>query len=169
MVTIYDVDPSELILKAADKLKSFETIKAPSWALYVKTGASKERPPLNKDWWHMRVASILRKVCVLGPIGVNKLRVKYGGKKNRGHKPEHFYPGSGNIIRKALQQLEKAGLIIQVEKGVHKGKAITPKGTKFLDSVANEITGKKPEKTGKIIDDYKKDLEKDDKKSEEEE
>src|SRR3989344_3346181 len=168
MATIYDVDSSELINKAASSLKNNENIKEPSWAKFVKTSVARERPPVEKDWWYARTASILRKVYVLGPIGVNKLRVKYGGKKNRGHKPEHFYPGSGNIIRKALQQLEKAGLIIQVEKGVHKGKAITPKGRKFLDSVANEITGKKPEKTGKIIDDYKKDLEKEDSSAEEE-
>jgi|SRR3989344_935204 len=168
MATIYDVDASELIKKASHKLKSIEDIKAPSWALFVKTGTSKERPPMDKDWWYMRVASILRKVCVLGPIGVSKLRKKYGGKKNRGHKPEHFYKGSGNIIRKALQQLEKAGLIIQAEKGVHKGKIVTPKGKKFLDTIANEISTPKKEKVEKIIDDFKEDLKKEDSEEEEE-
>src|SRR3989344_4032463 len=121
MATIYDVDTSELIKKASDKLKDIEFIKAPKWAPFVKTGAGKERPPILGDWWYMRTASVLRKVYVLGPIGVSKLKRKYGGKKNRGHKPEKFYPGSGNIIRKILQQLEKAELIKYAEKKVHKG------------------------------------------------
>ena len=149
MVTIYDVDPSELINRAAGELKKIEQIKAPEWALFVKTGTSRERPPVDKDWWYVRAASILRKVSILGPIGVNKLRKKYGGMKNRGHKPGKFYVGSGNIIRKILQQLEKAELIKFVEKKSHKGKVITPKGIKFLNQIANGIGGTKkdvPEK-----------------------
>ncbi|MBI2507555.1 30S ribosomal protein S19e [Candidatus Woesearchaeota archaeon] len=149
MATIYDVDPSELIKKAASSLKSNDNIKEPDWAKFVKTGMSKERPPVEKDWWHTRAASILRKVYILGPIGVNKLRKKYGGKKNRGHKPEKFYPGSGNIIRKILQQLEKAELIKYAEKDTHKGRIITPKGKKLLDKAANDIIGVKPKKETK--------------------
>ena len=141
MATIYDVDPSELIKKAASSLKNIEQIKEPVWAKFVKTGASKERPPIELDWWYARTASVLRKVCILGPIGVNKLRKKYSGKKNRGHKPERSYPGSGNILRKILQQLEKAELIKYAEKGVHKGRIITPKGKKFLDKIATEMVG----------------------------
>src|SRR3989344_3172321 len=111
MATIYDVDASELIKKAASDLKNIDSIKEPNWANFVKTSAGRERPPAENDWWFTRAASILRKVYVLGPIGVNKLKIKYGVKKNRGHKPEKFYPGSGNIIRKILQQLEKAELL----------------------------------------------------------
>ena len=151
MATIYDVDPSELIKKAASSLKNIDAIKEPSWAKFVKTGMSKERPPVELDWWYARAASVLRKVYILGPVGVSKLRRKYGGKKNRGHKPEKFYPGSGNIIRKILQQLEKAELIKYAEKKVHKGRVITPKGKKFLDKIATEITGVvKPKKEIKI-------------------
>jgi len=150
MATIYDIDPSELIKKAASILKSNDNIKEPIWAKFVKTGTSKERPPVEIDWWYTRTASVLRKIYILGPIGVNKLRNKYGGKKNRGHKPEKFYPGSGNIIRKILQQLEKAELIKYTEKSVHKGRVITPKGKKFLDKIATEITGViKPKKETK--------------------
>ncbi|MAG45331.1 MAG: 30S ribosomal protein S19e [Nanoarchaeota archaeon] len=145
MVTIYDVNPSELIKKTSDRLKEIDSIKAPEWAQFVKTGVSKERPPIEKDWWYTRAASVLRKVYVLGPVGVSKLRKKYGGKKNRGHKPERFYKGSGNILRKVLQQLEKAELIKQTERGVHKGRGITPKGKKFLDGIAKELFKKTPE------------------------
>ena len=74
-----------------------------------------------------------------GPIGVSKLRVKYGGKKRRGHKPSRFYPGSGNIIRKALQQLEKAGFLKKDEKSKYKGRSITPQGKSFLDKISTQI------------------------------
>lgn len=139
MTTIRDVNLSELVKKAGIALKSIKEIEKPSWAAYVKTGISRERPPENPDWWYIRAASILAKVYRHGPIGVNKLRTKYGGKKNRGHKPERFYKGSGSIIRKILQQLEKAGLVENKQIGVHKGKFITKKGKSFLDKTAKEV------------------------------
>lgn len=139
MVTIYDVNPNSLINKAAEELKKIEVIKPSSWSIFVKTGVGRERPPVDKDFWYKRSASILRKIYIYGPIGVSKLRVKYGGKKNRGTKPEEFRKAGGNIIRKILQQLEKAELIRQTEIGVHKGRVITPKGKKFLDSVAKGL------------------------------
>jgi len=139
MVSIYDVDPSELIEKASEELKKVNEIKAPEWATFAKTGVHKERPPVKKDWWYARSAAVLRTVYKLGPIGVSKLRSKYGGKKNRGFQPEHAYKGSGNIARKVLQQLEKAGLVKQDSKGVHKGRVITGKGASFLDKIATKI------------------------------
>ncbi len=136
MATIYDADANVLIEKAASELK--KSIKAPEWSVYVKTGVHKERPPEDRDWWYKRAAAVLRKVYMLGPIGTNKLRVKYGGKKNRGFKPEKFYPGSGKIIRTILQQLEHEKFIVQQQKGLHKGRVVTPKGKKFLDSLSKK-------------------------------
>jgi small subunit ribosomal protein S19e len=123
---------NELIDKTAQDLKKIKEIKPPVWANLVKTGVSRERVPVEKDWWYSRTASILRKVHILGPIGTSKLRTKYGSKKNRGVKPGKFYKSSGNIIRKVLQQLETAGLIIKKDKGVHKGRIITSKGKSLL-------------------------------------
>ena len=125
------VSPGRTINEAAKGLQN--QIKAPEWAPFVKTGTHKERPPQQKDWWHIRAASILRKVELLGPVGVNKLRTKYGGKKNRGAKPERFKKGSGNIIRKILQQLEQAQLLKQEKKNVHKGRILTAKGKQLLN------------------------------------
>ena len=160
MTTMYDADPQELILKTSEELKKIPEIKAPSWAAFVKTGMHKERPPVNDGWWYMRVASVLRAIYRLGPIGVSKLRTKYGGKKNRGTKKEHFYKGSGNILRKSLQQLEKAGFVKFTEKGVHKGRIITPKGKSFLDKVAAKIQGAKPKQEAKAEEkaDIKKEI-----------
>lgn len=134
MATIYEVNTQELIKKAANALK--EKIKVPEWSMFVRTGISRERPPTEKDWWYMRAASILRKIYLLGPIGTNKLRVKYGGRRNRGYTPEKTFKGSGKIIRVILQQLESIEFIKKADKGVHKGRIITPKGKSFLDTLA---------------------------------
>jgi len=140
MPTIYNCDPSELIEKTSEEFKKIETIKAPEWASFVKTGTHKQRPPLKGDWWFTRTASILRQVYMHGPIGVSKLRTKYGGKKNRGSKPEHFFKASGNIIRKIIQQLEKEEFVKKDLKNIHKGRVITAKGKKFLDEIAGKIS-----------------------------
>src|SRR3989344_5350243 len=134
MVTIYEANTQELISKTAQALK--EKIKAPEWSKYVRTSVARERPPVDKDWWYVRAASILRKIYLFGPIGTNKLRVKYGGRKNRGYTPEKTFSGSGKIIRTILQQLESIELIKKADKGVHKGRVITPKGKSFLDKLA---------------------------------
>lgn len=167
---MYDADAGELIKKTAEELKKIPEIKAPEWAPFVKTGMHKERPPVNQEWWYIRTASVLRAVYRLGPVGVSKLRTKYGGKKNRGTKKEHFFKGSGNILRKSLQQLEKAGFVKFVEKGVHKGRLITPKGRSFLDKIANQLQNLKPKQEIKVEAEIKteaKHEQKADKKAEE--
>jgi|SRR3989344_13140 len=138
---IYQADPSELIEKAAAELLKDKAFTPPVWAPFVKTGMHKERPPAQQNWWYLRVASILRKIAILGPIGTEKLRRKYGGRKNQGVAPEHFYKGSGNIIRKALQQLEKAGMVKQETKSGYKGRVLTAKGKKFLNDIAQQAAG----------------------------
>jgi small subunit ribosomal protein S19e len=147
MANIYDVDANRLIEKAAEELKKVDAIKAPEWAVFAKTGVHKERPPANQDWWYVRVAAVLRSVYKLGPIGVSKLRYKYGGRKNRGLKPEKFYRGSGNVLRKVLQQLEKAEFVRQTEVGNFKGRIITSKGKSFLDKIASTLYVKAPKKS----------------------
>ena len=147
MSTIYEVPTNELIEKVEDQLKNYEQIKAPEWAAYVKTGHFRQRQPTRADWWYVRSAAILRSVAKLGPVGVSKLRTKYGGKKNRGHKPEHTYRASGNIIRKALQQLEAAELIEKGVKGVHKGRVLSKKGMSLLDKTAASMKPHKAKKT----------------------
>ena len=138
MVTIFDADANKSIAKLAEALKS--KINEPEWAKFVKSGPSKERPPMAHDWYFTRAASVLRIVYIKGPIGVQKLRMKYGSKKNRGHNPEKFYKGSGKVLRTILQQLEKAELVKFQKDSVHKGRIVTPKGKSLVDksAVANE-------------------------------
>ena len=136
MPTMYDVPVNDLIEEVAKDLQKIDGIRPPEWTTYAKTGVHKERPPVREDWWFVRCAAVLRSVRKLGPVGVQKLRTKYGGRKRRGHKTEHFYKGSGNVLRKALQQLEAAGLIKKTEKGVHKGRITTPQGVSLIDKAA---------------------------------
>ncbi len=143
-MAIFEVNPTELIIKTAEKLKENEHIKPPEWAKFVRTGHGKERPPVQEDWWHVRAASILRKLMIKGPIGVNKLKVAFGCRKNMGFAPERSTKAGGNIIRKLLQQLEKAGLAKKAEKDVYKGRIATSQGISLLDKTAAQILKDNP-------------------------
>jgi len=139
MVTVYDVDPRKLIERAAERLKEFEAVKAPAWAAFAKSGAGRQRAPAQKNFWHLRCASMLHKLYVGGSKGVSRLRTAYGCRK-RGRKvaSPRFAKGGGSILRKGLQQLEKAGLVRKAKEG---GRVLTSKGRAFLDSVAKEVKG----------------------------
>ena len=139
MSKFLEVNPEQLIKKVADELKKDERMSQPSWALFCKTGISKEKVPDQEDWWYIRAASILRKVAILGPVGVNNLSVKYGSKQNRGVRPEKFQRASRNIIRTIMQQLETKGFIKQTEIGVHKGRVITKEGRDFLNQISEKL------------------------------
>jgi len=140
MTTLHDVPANEAIHRLAEELKAKGDFSPPGWAQYAKTGVHKERQPDDPGWWYTRVASIFRYICLQGPTGVRRLTSKYGGKKNRGSKPERVRSGSGSIARTALQQLEKAGYVAKTTKSKRSlGRSITPSGQKFLDSVAHKV------------------------------
>lgn len=134
MVLARDTEPEKLIRQTAVELKG--SIEMPQWAVFVKTGTHKQRAPEQADWWYLRAASVLRQVYMNGPVGVEKLRTFYGGRKRRGHKPPHFRKAGGKIIRTILIDLEKQGYI---EKKGKAGRIITAKGQKFLDGVAKQM------------------------------
>ncbi|RBQ22838.1 30S ribosomal protein S19e [Candidatus Methanobinarius endosymbioticus] len=142
MTTVYDV-PADLLIDqiAKDFNENNDKITAPDWSSLVKTGVHKERKPENIDWWYVRCASILRRVYIDGPVGINSLRTFYGGKKDRGVTPETFRKGSGAIVRGALQQLEEAGYIQKVDAG----RIATSEGKSFLDKNSAEIIKDIPE------------------------
>jgi small subunit ribosomal protein S19e len=135
--TPYDIPPSALIKRLATHLRlEVDEIDPPTWAPFVKTGIHTQRPPRNPDWWFVRCASILRKIYVKGPIGIEKLRQEYGGRTDRGAKPEHARRGSGAIVRKATQQLQAAGLVEQLR---NEGKTVTSEGRRLLDRLSTEL------------------------------
>ncbi len=135
---VYDIDADKLIKELAAKLKGMDEFKVPEWAYFVKTSMARQRPPVEREWWFTRAASILRQMYTHGVVGVSRLRVKYGGKQNRGMKPSRFKKGSGKNIRVILQQAELAGLIEKV-KGKRTGRKLTAKGKEFLESIAKSL------------------------------
>lgn len=136
MPTPYDVPPSRLIDELAKYLKNnVDEIMLPKWASYVKTSSHVQRPPQDPDWWFIRCASLLRKIYVIGPIGIVHLRSEYGGRKDLGARPEHARAGGGSIIRKAVQQLEAAGLV----EATKRGRITSRKGRQLLDRLSTEI------------------------------
>ena len=135
MAKVYDVPADVMIGKLAEILKN-EDIPAPSWIPFVKTGAHADKPPQNRDWWHTRCASIMRKIYLHGPIGINELRNDYGGGKPSGYGAAHHKDAGGAIIRNAIHGLEKLGYVDKVEK---KGRIISKQGMQKLDRLATEI------------------------------
>lgn len=135
MAKVHDVPADVLLRKLTDILKN-EDIPAPSWTPFVKTGSHADRPPHEKDWWHIRCASILRKIYLHGPIGINDLRKEFGGGKPVGYGAAHHRDAGGAIIRNAIHGLEKLGYVEKVEK---KGRIVTKQGMQKLDRLATEI------------------------------
>ena len=147
MAKVYDVPANALISKLAEVLKT-EDIPAPSWSLFVKTGAHADKPPQQSDWWHTRCASILRKIYLHGPISVNELRTIYGdGKRNMYYGARHHKDASGAIIRNAMHGLEKLGYVEKVEK---KGRVLSRQGMQKLDKMSTEILNEMIQKTPKL-------------------
>lgn len=140
-VTLYDVAPAQFVKILASRLKKMPEFSMPEWAKFVKTSVARERPPLEEDWWWLRIASILRQLYMKKVVGVGRLRTRYGGKKDRGMQPSKFFKGSGKIIRVLLQRAEQAGLVEKV-KGRRHGRQLTKKGKDFLDEIAKEIKEK---------------------------
>jgi len=135
-MSIYSINPRELNVKLAEELKKIPEIVAPEWALYVKSSVARERPPADEDFWQKRAASILRQLYLNHSIGVNKLRNRYGGRKNRGAKPARFKKGSGKIIRVLFQQMETAELVQKTDK--KKGRMLTDKGKKLIEKISGK-------------------------------
>jgi len=140
MTTVYDVPADHIIRRVAEELKKRKEITPPAWAAFAKTGVHKEMPPEDPDWWFIRAAAVLRRVYVDGPLGVERMRSFYGGNKNRGSRPNAFRKGSGSVLRKSLQQLEAAGLIIHDKTG----RRVSPEGMKFLDNLSQEVLKNPP-------------------------
>jgi small subunit ribosomal protein S19e len=136
---VFSVDPAAFINKLAEKLRGFSEINPPRevklgiW----KTSCAKEFPPENTEaFWYVRSASLLRKLTLKKQIGVSRLRKEYGSRQRNGVRPARFRKSSGKIIRRCLQQLEKAGLV-QIDKA--SGRKITSVGQSLVDKVAHEL------------------------------
>lgn len=133
MANVFDVKGSALVKLAAERLKGM--MDKPEYIDYVKSGPNKERVPSSTDFWYVRSASILRQVYLNGPIGVERLRTRYGSRKEHTMHRRHHVKAGGSIIRDACQSLEKVNLV----KNTKSGRVITPKGKSFLDKLSREV------------------------------
>lgn len=131
-----DVPPSRLLPKLAEELRNRNAVAPPPWALFVKTGVHKQRAPTQTDWWYLRSASVLRKIYVLGTVGVERLSAEYGGKRDRGSSPYHARSGSRAILREIVHQLEKSGLVQPFKT---RGRRVSAEGAKLLDTVSRDV------------------------------
>jgi small subunit ribosomal protein S19e len=133
MSNVYEVKSADLVKIASQRLK--DKMKKPGYVDFVKSGPSKERVPQDRDFWFVRSASILRQVYLNGPIGVSKLRTRYGSRKEHVVHRHHHMKAGGSIIRDALIELERIKLV----QNTKEGRIITAQGKSFLDKIANEI------------------------------
>jgi small subunit ribosomal protein S19e len=136
MPTVFDVPQEEIISKLADHLKHVSQVTPPVWTSFAKTGSHAMRQPTEKDWWYTRCASLLRKIYLHGPIGLSVLEGSYGGRKEVGYSVGHHRDAGGSAVRKAIQQLEAAGLVAKQGK---KGRILTGKGVSLVDRMSTEI------------------------------
>ena len=146
MTTAYDVPPGLLIERLKDRLQKDGKVKPPEWAPFARTGVHTEKAPTQGDWWYRRVAAVLRKVYLHGPVGTTRLAAEFGGRRDDGSAPYHPRKGSRAIVRHALQVLESAGYLRPEEK---KGRVLTPDGRRLLDRIAHDVvldlSGARPE------------------------
>jgi len=151
---IYDVPAGMLIEELAREFKT--KVKKPAFTEYAKTGSHRERSPENPDWFYLRMGSVLYRTYKDGLTGTGKLRTYYGGRKNRGVRPEKKRKASGKVIRVCLQMLEKEGLL----KKEKKGRRVSAKGEKLLSEKAKTAQKFFEENARKVQEQEKIELEK---------
>jgi len=134
MVEIKNIEAGKYNKLLAEALKKSGDFEVPEWVNFVKSGAHKIRPVIEEDFWYKRAASILRQIYLREIVGVERLRTRYGGRKERGSRPSEYRKSGGKIIRTILQQAEKAGLIQKAE-GKKKGRQLTIKGKELLENI----------------------------------
>ena len=134
-------------------------IVPPEWAGDVKTGMHRQLPPAQPDWWYTRCASILRRIYIDGPVGVQRLRSLYGGRRNRGVRPDRHERASGAIIRNSakgsmvmigtlFESAQGSGVEISVKAATHEGHgtvaAVTVRPRRFQGVSIEELSMEVP-------------------------
>jgi small subunit ribosomal protein S19e len=111
MASVKDIPADQFIAALAAHFKDSQKLQLPQWHDLVKTGVARELAPVNSDWYFVRVAALARKVYLFPNRGVGSYARVFGGAQDNGTKRSHHRKASTGIIRTALQQLEKLGLV----------------------------------------------------------
>lgn len=128
--------PAELLLKnLAKRFQDDKRVTIEEWMKFAKAGIHKEKAWEQEDWFYKRLASTLRRVYLLGPIGTSRLSEYYGGRVDRGAKRYHPARGSKSIVRHTLMTLEKLGYV----KKDKNGRSVSPQGQSILDQASKEV------------------------------
>ncbi|KAG7877476.1 hypothetical protein KL905_004937 [Ogataea polymorpha] len=132
--SVRDVPAQDFINAYAQFLQRQGKLEVPGYVELVKTSAGNELPPQEADkWFYKRAASVARHIYLRKQVGVGALNKLYGGAKNRGSRPSKHYDASGSVNRKAVQALEKIGVLEISPKG---GRRISDNGQRDLDRIA---------------------------------
>ena len=102
MANVQSVEAGKYNELLAEALKNSGVFEKPEWVDFVKSAPNRERPTSEENFFYKRAASILRQIYIRGIVGVERLRNRYGGRKDRGGKPSKFVKGSGKLIRLIL-------------------------------------------------------------------
>lgn len=136
-VVVKDVDPHQFIAAYAAYLKKAGKIEIPSYVDIVKLASFKELAPMDPDWYYIRCAAIARRIYVKSGTGVGGLSKIFGGNSRRGVRPGRYTHSSTGVIRHALQQLEKMGIVEITPNG---GRQMTKEGQRDLDRIARKTS-----------------------------
>ncbi|NUN11436.1 40S ribosomal protein S19 [Candidatus Micrarchaeota archaeon] len=136
MSSVLDHPANVVISAASEELKKNAELAAPEWVGLVKNSSANERLPQDEDFWFKRLASLLLTVYKRGPVGIERLRNKYGGRTGHTVSRSHHRKAGGKVIRSGLQKLEKIGFIEKDK--TKKGRIITSKGVSFLEKCMKE-------------------------------
>lgn len=135
MVDVKKVPAQLLLNNLAKKFQADKRVKPEDWMKFAKAGIHTEKTWDQEDWYFTRLASTLRKVSLVGPIGTSRLSEHYGGRVDRGSKRYHPAKGSRSIVRHTLMALEKLGYV----KKVKEGRVVSPEGQSLLDNASKEV------------------------------
>ena len=141
-ITLKDVPANKFIAAYAAHLKKTQKIKPIDGHEYLKTAFYKDMHPECPDWYYTRAAALARKLYLRPQIGVGRLRHLFGSVRRNGHCANRHGKASGKIIRHALIQLEKAGIITRFkdEQGnVFDERIVSKEGQKELNEVAKNV------------------------------
>ena len=151
-ITVKDVPAHAFIVAYAEHLKKAQRIAPLKNGHFIKTGQAQQLAPYSEDWFYVRAAALARKLYLRPELGIGSLKHIYGRSKNFGHSPFHHASGSGKIIRYALQQLEKANVLMRYNdkrnnglvsrptvKSVLLPRIVTPEGHKELNEIAKQV------------------------------
>ena len=151
-ITVRDVAANDFIAAYAEHLKKTKKVKMIKNAHFIKTGHAQQLNPYSEDWFYYRAAAIARRIYLKPELGINNLRHIFGTRKNNGNSPYSHAPGSGKVIRFALQQLEEGNILMRYNDKRNRGdknlpnvnptllsRIVSPEGRKEMNEIAKQV------------------------------